>query len=154
MRPVGRRTGAPGIVGFMSGARVPHNLQGQLTSFVGRGAEIGAASGLLARHRLVTLTGPGGAGKTRLAAELAAGQGDRYPDGIWWVDLAAVADGAAVAETVAAAAGVPLLRGALPPPPPPLPPPPPPPCPGHPPPPPRRGPRAGAAVPRGRPPGA
>lgn len=96
-----------------SPAQVPHNLQGQLTSFVGRRVEIDLASGLLARHRLVTLTGPGGVGKTRLAAEVAAGQGDRCPDGIWWADLATVGDGAAVAEAVAAAVGVPDLGGPL-----------------------------------------
>ena len=60
-------------------ARVPYNLVAPLTSFVGRHAEIEAATGLLERHRLVTLTGPGGAGKTRLAAQVAAGQADRQP---------------------------------------------------------------------------
>ncbi|NUR29329.1 MAG: AfsR family transcriptional regulator, partial [Catenulispora sp.] len=94
-------------------ARASHDLQLQLTSFIGRGTELDLADGLLSRHRLVTLTGPGGAGKTRLAAQTAAGQGERYPDGIRWVDLATVADGTAVAETVAEAAGVPDLGGPL-----------------------------------------
>jgi predicted ATPase/DNA-binding CsgD family transcriptional regulator len=91
----------------------PGNLPVQLTSFVGRGAEIDAGGELLARHRLVTLTGPGGAGKTRLAVRVAAGRDDRYPDGLWWVDLASVADGTAVAEAMAAAVGVPAVGGPL-----------------------------------------
>jgi predicted ATPase/DNA-binding CsgD family transcriptional regulator len=116
-------------------APVPHNLQRQLTSFVGRGPEKEQAGGLLSRHRLVTLTGPGGAGKTRLAAEVAADfaadiatdiatavaaeQGERCVDGIWWVDLASVSDGAgsdagvAVAEATAEAVGAPDLGAPL-----------------------------------------
>jgi predicted ATPase/DNA-binding CsgD family transcriptional regulator len=89
--------------------RVPTNLQHQLTSFVGRRAEIDTTGALLAGHRLVTVTGPGGAGKTRLAARVADDQGDRYPDGIWWVDLSVVSGGAAVAEAVADAVGVPVM---------------------------------------------
>ncbi|HEU4421379.1 MAG TPA: LuxR C-terminal-related transcriptional regulator [Pilimelia sp.] len=91
----------------------PNNLPVQLTSFVGRSAEIDTVGDLLARHRLVTLTGPGGAGKTRLAARVAAGQGDSYPDGLWWVDLAGLTDGTAVAEAMAAAVGVPAVGGPL-----------------------------------------
>lgn len=94
-------------------ARGPNDPVVQLTSFVGRGAEIDMTTGLLARHRLVTLTGPGGAGKTRLAARVAAGQGHRCPDGLWWVDLAGVGDGTAVAEAMAAAVGVPAVGGPL-----------------------------------------
>ncbi|WP_157437172.1 helix-turn-helix transcriptional regulator [Actinoplanes subtropicus] len=90
---------------------MPNNLVAPLTSFVGRSAEIGAAAGLLARHRLVTLTGPGGAGKTRLAVQVAAGQYDRYPDGVWWIDLATVTDRTAVAETIAEAVGAPVVGG-------------------------------------------
>jgi predicted ATPase/DNA-binding CsgD family transcriptional regulator len=87
--------------------RVPTNLPAQLTSFVGRGAELEAVRELLTPPvRLVTLIGPGGAGKTRLAWQAAAGIGDRFPDGVWWVDLAGLTDGAAVAETAAAAIGV------------------------------------------------
>jgi MoxR-like ATPase len=59
-------------------AGVPNNLVAPLTSFVGRRTEIEAAAGLLERHRLVTLTGPGGTGKTRLAAQVAVGQADRH----------------------------------------------------------------------------
>ncbi|MDT4993497.1 MAG: hypothetical protein QOH97_3389 [Actinoplanes sp.] len=82
-----------------------------LTSFVGRHTEIEAAAGLLERHRLVTLTGPGGAGKTRLATQVAAGQADRYPEGVWWVDLATVSDSTAVAETIAEVVGAPVVGG-------------------------------------------
>ncbi|MEV0719266.1 NB-ARC domain-containing protein, partial [Asanoa sp. NPDC050611] len=95
-------------------ARAPNNLVAPLTSFVGRHREIEAAAGLLARHRLVTLTGPGGAGKTRLAAQVATRQSDRQPDGVWWVDLAAVGAGAptaSVAEAVAEAVGAPVVDG-------------------------------------------
>ena len=96
-----------------SPTRVPNNLVVQLTSFIGRSMEIGTAAGLLACHRLVTLTGPGGAGKTRLAGEVAADQADRHPNGVWWVDLATVSDSAAVAETIAEAVGAPAVGGRL-----------------------------------------
>jgi predicted ATPase/DNA-binding CsgD family transcriptional regulator len=85
---------------------VPHNLPVQLTRFVGRLAERAAVGDLVARERLVTLTGVGGAGKTRLAAQVAADLAGRWPDGVWWVELGAVGDAAAVAEVVADAAGV------------------------------------------------
>jgi len=84
-----------------------------LTSFIGRGTEIETAAGLLARHRLVTLTGPGGAGKTRLAGEVAADQAERQPDGVWWADLATVSDSTAVAETIAKAIGAPAVGARL-----------------------------------------
>jgi predicted ATPase/DNA-binding CsgD family transcriptional regulator len=78
----------------------------QLTSFVGRRAELAAVSALLRERRLVTLTGVGGSGKTRLAARLAADQAERWPDGVWWVELEAVGDPAQVAEVAAATIGV------------------------------------------------
>src|SRR2546430_9163336 len=81
-------------------------------SFIGRSTEIETAAGLLARHRLVTLAGPGGAGKTRLAGEVAADQADRHPDGGWWVDLATVSDSTAEAEAVPLAARAPAGGGA------------------------------------------
>ncbi|WP_433297485.1 helix-turn-helix transcriptional regulator [Actinoplanes sp. CA-030573] len=93
-----------------SSGQVPNNLVAPLTSFVGRHTEIEAATGLLERHRLVTLTGPGGAGKTRLAAQVAAGRADRHPDGVWWVELATVSDSTAVAETIAEAVGAPVVH--------------------------------------------
>jgi predicted ATPase/DNA-binding CsgD family transcriptional regulator len=78
----------------------------QLTSFVGRGAELEACRDLLGRTRLMTLTGPGGAGKTRMAWQMAADQADRFRDGIWWIELADLSDGAAVADASAATIGV------------------------------------------------
>ncbi|WP_172832306.1 helix-turn-helix transcriptional regulator [Nakamurella panacisegetis] len=84
-----------------------------MTSFIGRSTEIETAAGLLARHRLVTLTGPGGAGKTRLAGEVAADQPDQYLDGVWWVDLATVSESTAVAATIADAVGAPAVGGRL-----------------------------------------
>jgi predicted ATPase/DNA-binding CsgD family transcriptional regulator len=78
----------------------------QLTSFVGRRAELAAVSALLRGRRLVTLTGVGGAGKSRLAARLAADRDGRWPDGAWWVELEAVTDPAQVAEVAAATIGV------------------------------------------------
>jgi len=77
-----------------------------LTTFVGRRAELAAVSALLGDRRLVTLTGVGGAGKTRLAARLGADQAERWPDGVWWVELEAVADPAQVAAVAAATIGV------------------------------------------------
>ncbi|MEE6257507.1 AfsR/SARP family transcriptional regulator [Plantactinospora sonchi] len=77
-----------------------HNLPTPLTSFVGRGPEIERVSGLLAGSRLVTLTGPGGAGKTRLAIESARTLLGQVPDGGWLVELAPVTDGAELPQTV------------------------------------------------------
>lgn len=77
-----------------------------LTSFVGRQREMAEVVALLARHRLVTLTGPGGVGKTRLALEAAAAAGHNYPDGVVLVDLAALTDPALVPAAVARACGV------------------------------------------------
>jgi predicted ATPase/DNA-binding CsgD family transcriptional regulator len=88
----------------------PHNLPVQLTSFVGREAELAEVHELLAAARLVTLTGAGGTGKTRLALQAAAEQAGRWRDGVWWVELAG-AD--SVAEAVAAAAGVLVAEDAL-----------------------------------------
>ncbi|GII88634.1 hypothetical protein Ssi03_66240 [Sphaerisporangium siamense] len=90
-----------------TGARpVPGNLPFALSSFVGRAAEITAVEGLLAEYRLVTLTGPGGVGKTRLALELARRRtGDA--DGPWMVELAALTSADLLPATVAAALGVP-----------------------------------------------
>jgi predicted ATPase/DNA-binding CsgD family transcriptional regulator len=87
-------------------ARVAHNLPVQLTAFVGRHAERAGVGDVVQNRRLVTLTGVGGAGKTRLAAQVAADQAGRWPDGVWWVELGAVTDAAEVAEVVAATLGV------------------------------------------------
>src|SRR5215469_463308 len=63
-----------------------HNLPVPLTSFIGRAAEMARVRGLLAQNRLVTLTGAGGVGKTRLALQVAARVLDEYPAGVWLVD--------------------------------------------------------------------
>jgi predicted ATPase/class 3 adenylate cyclase len=83
----------------------PNNLPPQLTSFVGR-AEVADAAGLLARARLLTLTGPGGTGKTRLSLALAAECLQLFPGGAWFVALAAVTDPALIASAIAASIGL------------------------------------------------
>ncbi len=82
------------------------NLPVPLTSFVGREAEMAEVRHLLQTSRLLTLTGPGGCGKTRLALEAATNLLDEYPDGVWWVELAALSDAALVPQAVATALGV------------------------------------------------
>lgn len=80
----------------------PHNLPVQLTSFVGREKEIAETRKLLAATRLLTLTGPGGTGKTRLALQVAADVMADYQDGVWLVELAPLADPAYVFPALAA----------------------------------------------------
>jgi non-specific serine/threonine protein kinase len=82
------------------------NLPAQLSSFIGRDAELAEVRGLVGGSRLVTLTGMGGAGKTRLAAQVAAGLLDGEGDGVWFADLAPVTDPDLVAGTVADVLGV------------------------------------------------
>ncbi|WP_147339615.1 ATP-binding protein [Actinomadura spongiicola] len=82
------------------------NLPAQLTSFVGREEESRRVGKLLRETRLVTLTGPGGAGKTRLAGESAAALVDEMPDGVWFVPLARVSDQNDVVQAVLVALGV------------------------------------------------
>ncbi len=81
------------------------NLPVPASSFVGRERELSEVVGLLGREdvRLVTLTGPGGTGKTRLALQAAAEASDRFPDGVWWVPLAPLRDPALVLSAVARA---------------------------------------------------
>jgi len=85
----------------------PHNLPVQLTSFVGREAEIAQVRRLLAGNRLVTLTGAGGVGKTRLALHAIASVLTEFPAGAWQVDLAPLTDSALVPVTVARVLGLP-----------------------------------------------
>jgi hypothetical protein len=80
----------------------PGNLRPVPTSFIGRESELDEVQAAVKAHRLVTLTGVGGVGKTRLAVEVAARLADEFPDGVWFFDLAAVADPAAVPDAVAA----------------------------------------------------
>ncbi|WP_344588460.1 helix-turn-helix transcriptional regulator [Actinomadura vinacea] len=83
-----------------------HNLPAQLTTFVGRAAELSAIATALRGARLVTVVGPGGCGKTRLAVEVAGREAERWPDGVWWADLASTGDPLVVQELVAAAGGL------------------------------------------------
>ncbi len=88
----------------------PGNLPLQVTEFVGRDDELVALSKLLGRCRVVTLTGTGGVGKTRLAVQAAAEAVPHYPDGTWFIDLAAVDDDTFVAATIATTMGLPEHR--------------------------------------------
>jgi non-specific serine/threonine protein kinase len=98
----GRDVGA-----YAAGARTAapdarrHNLPVPLTNFIGRDQEIVELLRLMASTRLLTLTGAGGCGKTRLALELAANVLDRFPDGVWVVDLAAICNPDLVTQAVA-----------------------------------------------------
>ena len=87
------------------------NLPVQLTSFIGRGAQIDDVRRLLDDNRLVNLTGAGGAGKTRLAVEIAARIGTDFPDGVHYVDLAPVTHPDVVPVAVARALGLPDQPG-------------------------------------------
>src|SRR5262249_11894228 len=85
---------------------LPNNLPLQVTSFVGRERELAEVAGVLAAHRLVTLTGVGGTGKTRLALQAAAAALPAYPDGVWLVALDAPPAPGTVPQAVAAPLGV------------------------------------------------
>ncbi|HSK88901.1 MAG TPA: BTAD domain-containing putative transcriptional regulator [Anaerolineales bacterium] len=82
------------------------NLPIPISSFVGRGRELATIKGLLLNARLVTLTGAGGSGKTRLAIHAATDLIDSFKDGVWWVELAPLADPALVPSAVAKALGI------------------------------------------------
>lgn len=84
----------------------PGNLPAQPTSFVGRDVEVKELAELVRGHRLVTLTGVGGVGKTRLAIQVAAELVPEFVDGVWLVELAPVGDPAAVPDAVATALGI------------------------------------------------
>ncbi len=99
-------TGSPDVPEPRAAQLPRHNLAPALTSFVGREREIAEIHSLLHRGGLLTLTGVGGAGKTRLAEEAARGLLAAYSDGIWIADLVPVADPRLVADTVASALGL------------------------------------------------
>ena len=84
----------------------PGNLRPPITSFIGRRAELADLETAIKAHRLVTLTGVGGVGKTRLALEVAAISAHAFPDGVFVIELAALSDPAAVPEAVAAVLGI------------------------------------------------
>lgn len=86
--------------------REPHNLPIIPSQFVGRQRELNEIAGFLAQASLVTLVGPGGAGKTRLAREVAAEAADAFPDGAFFVDLAPLTEGTQVISRVIASLGV------------------------------------------------
>jgi predicted ATPase/class 3 adenylate cyclase len=85
---------------------IPNNLPMQLTSFVGRETELAEALRLLERTRILTLTGPGGTGKTRLALQVAAEVGDQFPDGVFFVELAPVSDVEVVPSQILSSVGM------------------------------------------------
>jgi predicted ATPase len=99
----GLRTDFPSLRALDAG---PGNLRPAPTSFIGRESELDEVQAAVKAHRLVTLTGVGGVGKTRLALEVAARLVDEFPDGVWFFELAAVTDPAAVPDAVAAVLGI------------------------------------------------
>ncbi len=90
---------------------LPGNLPVQRTSFVGRAEEVKELAELVGAERLVTLTGPGGVGKSRLALQVAADVAPVFRDGAWFASLASLEEGALVAATILEAMGVPERRG-------------------------------------------
>jgi predicted ATPase len=103
LRAPGLRTEFPPLRGVDSN---PGNLRPSVTRLIGRDIEVCDVKTALRSHRLVTLTGVGGVGKTRLALEVAAQLADEFVDGVWVFELAAVADPAAVPDAVAAVLGI------------------------------------------------
>ena len=103
VRAPGLRTEFPALRGVDSN---PGNLRPAITSLIGRDAEVSNLQAALRSHRLVTLAGVGGVGKTRLALEVATQLADEFVDGVWFFELAAVADPAAVPDAVAAVLGI------------------------------------------------
>ena len=85
---------------------VPSNLPAELSTFVGRADDLERGTRLLGESRLVTFTGAGGCGKTRLARQVATRAAERFPGGVWWVELASLADSALVTERVARTLGL------------------------------------------------
>ncbi|MBI4259006.1 MAG: tetratricopeptide repeat protein [Actinobacteria bacterium] len=98
--------GLPSAFPRLRSEDVPVVLPAELTSFVGREAEVAAVRGLLGAGRLVTLTGPGGTGKTRLAVRVASEEKAAFPDGVFFVDLAAITDHRLVAPAMGRVLGV------------------------------------------------
>src|SRR5205823_2404251 len=90
---------------------LPGNLPLQRTSFIGRTREVQELAPLVKTERLMTLTGPGGVGKSRLALQVAADAAPEFTDGVWFVSLAALEEGALVAATLIEAFGIPERQG-------------------------------------------
>jgi non-specific serine/threonine protein kinase len=89
-----------------NGNTPPHNLPGAISSFIGRDQELLEVAARLAGARLLTLTGTGGCGKTRLAVEVARSVQQRYPDGVWFVELGPLAEPAQVTHRIGAVLGI------------------------------------------------
>jgi predicted ATPase/DNA-binding CsgD family transcriptional regulator/transcriptional regulator with XRE-family HTH domain len=102
-----KRSGVPAV----DRAGPSHNLPAELSSFVGRSVAVAEAVELLAHTRLLTLVGPGGVGKTRLALRIAAAGLAAYPDGAWLVDLAPLREPHLVATAVVSAVRLPEVAG-------------------------------------------
>jgi predicted ATPase len=83
-----------------------HNLPAQLTTFIGRTKEIAEIKTAVSENRLVSLIGPGGTGKTRLSLQAAADLCERFPEGVWFIDLASLMDPALVPKTIAVILGM------------------------------------------------
>src|SRR5271163_481637 len=103
VRAAGLRTEFPPLRGQDASAG---NLRPQVSGLIGRESELVEVEAALRGHQLVTLTGVGGVGKPRLALEVAAQLADKFPDGVWVFELAAVADPAAVPDAVASVLGI------------------------------------------------
>lgn len=88
-----------------------HNLPHRRSSFVGRGAAVAELRRLVLTSGFVTLTGPGGVGKTRLAEVVAEGLVDHHPDGVWWIELSEIAEEAALAPAIARVLAIPEQPG-------------------------------------------
>ncbi len=101
----GYGTGVRGCAAAAAADEV-HGFPAALTSFIGRAGAVREVAGLLGECRLVTVTGPGGAGKTRLADQVARQVAGRFADGAWLAELAPVRDPVQVAAVVAAALGI------------------------------------------------
>jgi predicted ATPase/class 3 adenylate cyclase len=101
---------APGLQSDFPPLRTIDSSQGNLrpaaSRLIGREADVGGIASAVRSHRLVTLTGAGGVGKTRLALEVASTLADEFPDGVWVFELASVVDPAAVSDAVAAVLGI------------------------------------------------
>jgi predicted ATPase/DNA-binding CsgD family transcriptional regulator len=105
----------PGLIPLRGGVHITNNLPMSLTPFIGREPELAQLHALLDDSRLLTITGSGGCGKTRLALRAVLDRGERYPDGIWYVELAPLGETGSVVSALAEvlhlqdSADVPLL---------------------------------------------
>lgn len=99
--------GRPNRPQVRSSGVTPTNLPTYVASFVGRAAELAELDAMLDVERLITIVGPGGGGKTRLAHRLGLQRADRHPDGVWWLDLVTVSDPRLLAASLSQVLGMP-----------------------------------------------